>query len=249
MPWLADTDVDAAHGIARSLVEAWTEAELRGRALRALSELVPADVLTWEPGRARHGRRPPRGGPGRGRAARRVCGTRGRRGGSPAAGRACRPPASGAAPLRGRRAPPPVPQRAVRRPAAPVRRRVRDRDRHAHQSRRGRGRRARAHRARVLRARPRRARHRAPRPRGHVAGRGGARAPRPRSRGRAAPGHRRRAARRLRRDRALERRRRTLARRAFRGGRASGLAAGAGRRGGSRCRRARRSSASATAGA
>ena len=48
MPWLADTDVDAAHGLARSLVEAWTEAELRGRTLRALAELVPADVLTWD---------------------------------------------------------------------------------------------------------------------------------------------------------------------------------------------------------
>ena len=48
MPWLADTDVDAAHGLARALVEAWTEAELRGRALRALAELVPADVLTWD---------------------------------------------------------------------------------------------------------------------------------------------------------------------------------------------------------
>jgi len=48
MPWLADTDVDAARGLARALVEAWTEAELRGRALRALAELVPADVLTWD---------------------------------------------------------------------------------------------------------------------------------------------------------------------------------------------------------
>jgi DNA-binding CsgD family transcriptional regulator len=48
MPWLADTDVDAAHGLGRSLVEAWTEAELRGRALQALAALVPADVLTWD---------------------------------------------------------------------------------------------------------------------------------------------------------------------------------------------------------
>jgi DNA-binding CsgD family transcriptional regulator len=48
MPWLADTDVEAAHSPARSLVEARTEAELRGRALQALAELVPADVLTWD---------------------------------------------------------------------------------------------------------------------------------------------------------------------------------------------------------
>jgi hypothetical protein len=46
MPWLADTDVCAAHGLARAIVEASDEAELRGRALRALAELVPADVLT-----------------------------------------------------------------------------------------------------------------------------------------------------------------------------------------------------------
>jgi DNA-binding CsgD family transcriptional regulator len=48
MPWLADTDVCAAHGLARAIVEASDEAELRGRALRALAELVPADVLTWD---------------------------------------------------------------------------------------------------------------------------------------------------------------------------------------------------------
>jgi len=48
MPWLADTDVGAAGGLARAIVEARTEAELRGRALRALAELVPADVLTWD---------------------------------------------------------------------------------------------------------------------------------------------------------------------------------------------------------
>ena len=48
MPWLADTDVGAAHGFARALVEARTEAELRRRALQALAELVPADVLTWD---------------------------------------------------------------------------------------------------------------------------------------------------------------------------------------------------------
>jgi DNA-binding CsgD family transcriptional regulator len=48
MPWLADTDVGAAYGFARSIVEAQTQVELRGRALEALAELVPADVLTWD---------------------------------------------------------------------------------------------------------------------------------------------------------------------------------------------------------
>ncbi len=48
MPWLADTDVGAAHGFARALLEAETAAELRRRALQGLAELVPADVLTWD---------------------------------------------------------------------------------------------------------------------------------------------------------------------------------------------------------
>jgi DNA-binding CsgD family transcriptional regulator len=48
MPWLADTDVGAAYGLARSIVGAQTEAELRRRALHALAELVPADVLSWD---------------------------------------------------------------------------------------------------------------------------------------------------------------------------------------------------------
>ena len=48
MPWLADTDVRAACGVARSIVGARTETELRRRALQALAELVPADVLTWD---------------------------------------------------------------------------------------------------------------------------------------------------------------------------------------------------------
>jgi DNA-binding CsgD family transcriptional regulator len=48
MPWLADTDVGAAYGFARSIAGARTEAELRRRALEALAELVPADVLTWD---------------------------------------------------------------------------------------------------------------------------------------------------------------------------------------------------------
>ena len=48
MPWLADTDVGAAYGFARSIVGARTESELRGRALQALAELVPADLVTWD---------------------------------------------------------------------------------------------------------------------------------------------------------------------------------------------------------
>jgi DNA-binding CsgD family transcriptional regulator len=48
MPWLADTDVGAAYGFARGIVEARTEAELRRRVLEALAGLVPADVLTWD---------------------------------------------------------------------------------------------------------------------------------------------------------------------------------------------------------
>ncbi len=48
MPWLADRDVGAAHGLAQAGVEARTETELRHRALQALAELVPADVLTWD---------------------------------------------------------------------------------------------------------------------------------------------------------------------------------------------------------
>lgn len=48
MPWLADTDVGAAFGCSRAIVEARTEAELRRCALEALVGLVPADVLTWD---------------------------------------------------------------------------------------------------------------------------------------------------------------------------------------------------------
>ena len=48
MPWLADTDVGAAYGVARSIVGAPTEVELRRRALEALAELVPADLVTWD---------------------------------------------------------------------------------------------------------------------------------------------------------------------------------------------------------
>jgi DNA-binding CsgD family transcriptional regulator len=48
MPWLADTDVDAAHRFARALFGARTVSELRRRALKGLAQLVPADVLTWD---------------------------------------------------------------------------------------------------------------------------------------------------------------------------------------------------------
>jgi DNA-binding CsgD family transcriptional regulator len=48
VPWLADTDVDAAHGFGRALGEARTVAELRRQVLQGLAQLVPADVLTWD---------------------------------------------------------------------------------------------------------------------------------------------------------------------------------------------------------
>src|SRR5436309_9316132 len=48
MPWLADLEVSAVHGSARAIADARTVAELRGRALQELAELVPADVLTWD---------------------------------------------------------------------------------------------------------------------------------------------------------------------------------------------------------
>ena len=48
MPWLADTDVGATLGFARAVEDSRTDAELRRRALVALGELVPADVLTWD---------------------------------------------------------------------------------------------------------------------------------------------------------------------------------------------------------
>ena len=48
MPWLADSDVGAARGFARSMGAPRTEEELRRRALLALAELVPADLLTWD---------------------------------------------------------------------------------------------------------------------------------------------------------------------------------------------------------
>jgi DNA-binding CsgD family transcriptional regulator len=48
MPWLADTDVGATLGFARAVEGSRTDDELRRRALVALGELVPADVLTWD---------------------------------------------------------------------------------------------------------------------------------------------------------------------------------------------------------
>jgi DNA-binding CsgD family transcriptional regulator len=48
MPWLADSDVGAGQVFARALGDARTEAEVRNRALAALSQLVPADVMTWD---------------------------------------------------------------------------------------------------------------------------------------------------------------------------------------------------------
>ena len=48
MPWLADTDVGAAYGLARTMAGTGTETELRFRALQALADLVPADLLTWD---------------------------------------------------------------------------------------------------------------------------------------------------------------------------------------------------------
>jgi DNA-binding CsgD family transcriptional regulator len=48
MPWLADTDVGAAHRFARALLDARTAAELRHRTLVGLAQLVPADVMTWD---------------------------------------------------------------------------------------------------------------------------------------------------------------------------------------------------------
>ncbi|MCW3045773.1 MAG: hypothetical protein JWO74_57 [Solirubrobacterales bacterium] len=48
MPWLADTDVGAATGFARALLEAGTVSDVRRRALSELAGLVPADLLTWD---------------------------------------------------------------------------------------------------------------------------------------------------------------------------------------------------------
>jgi hypothetical protein len=48
VPWLADADIGAAHGLARTLGEARAVEQLRRQVLHGLAELVPADVLTWD---------------------------------------------------------------------------------------------------------------------------------------------------------------------------------------------------------
>ena len=48
MPWLAHPDVEAVDGFHRAVVDVHTAAELRRRALQALAELVPSDILTWD---------------------------------------------------------------------------------------------------------------------------------------------------------------------------------------------------------
>lgn len=48
MPWLADSDVNAARGSVRAFADARSDTELRVRALEALAALVPSDVLTWD---------------------------------------------------------------------------------------------------------------------------------------------------------------------------------------------------------
>jgi len=48
MPWLADTDLSAAHGFTRALEDARTVSELRAQALLRLGQLVPSDVMTWD---------------------------------------------------------------------------------------------------------------------------------------------------------------------------------------------------------
>lgn len=48
MTWLADADVDAANGLARSVAPAPTPDELRRLALQALDAVVPADAQSWD---------------------------------------------------------------------------------------------------------------------------------------------------------------------------------------------------------
>ena len=48
MTWLVDSDVGAAYGCAEGLADAQTGAALHQRALEALGELVPADLLAWD---------------------------------------------------------------------------------------------------------------------------------------------------------------------------------------------------------
>lgn len=61
MPWLADTDLSAAHGFTGALLDARSASELREQALLSLGRLVPSDLVTWDrvegnaPGRLLHG--------------------------------------------------------------------------------------------------------------------------------------------------------------------------------------------------
>ena len=48
MPWLAESDSGAARRLGSGVVDSRTVVELRRRALEALAQLVPADVLTWD---------------------------------------------------------------------------------------------------------------------------------------------------------------------------------------------------------
>jgi hypothetical protein len=70
MAWLPDSDVGAGQGFARALADARTVAEVRNRTLAALSELVPADVMTWDRVEVDSGAVRQRGVSDRGRAAR-----------------------------------------------------------------------------------------------------------------------------------------------------------------------------------
>jgi DNA-binding CsgD family transcriptional regulator len=149
MPWLADSDVGAAYGLARGLAGARTEAEFRGRALDALAELVPADVVIYDrvhlaTGHVRHEAVPAEAErPGTFDAVVRhasdhpLLAAHMRHAGAPLCG--CRSSCSH------ERSPTAL---SVRRPASRRRSGVRDRDRRSHRSRRGRRRRPRPHRAR-----------------------------------------------------------------------------------------------------
>lgn len=48
MPWLADTDLSAAHGFTGALLDARSASELREQALLSLARLVPSDLMTWD---------------------------------------------------------------------------------------------------------------------------------------------------------------------------------------------------------
>src|SRR5437763_9072090 len=48
MPWLADSDVNAARRFVWAIAEVSVVSDLRHRASTGLAEIVPADVLTWD---------------------------------------------------------------------------------------------------------------------------------------------------------------------------------------------------------